>query len=85
MPPFGSPDGQGPVLVPLLLRVVIEMPPFGSPDGQGSVLVPLLIRVVIEMLPFRSPDGQGLVPAQIVAFRFRFLLAGRQNPPLAAS
>ena len=51
MPPFGSPDGQGPVLGPLLMRVVIEMPPFGSPDGQEPVLVPLLIRVVIEMPP----------------------------------
>ena len=61
MPPFGSPDGQGPVLVPLLIRVVIEMPPFGSPDGQGPVLVPLLLRVVIEMPPFGSPDGQGSV------------------------
>ena len=42
MPPFGGPDGQGPVLVALLIRTLIEMPPFGGPDGQGPVLVPVL-------------------------------------------
>ena len=40
--PFGGPDGQGPVLVALLIRTLIEMPPFGGPDGQGPVLVPVL-------------------------------------------
>ena len=39
MLPFGGPDGQGPVLVPLLIRGLIIMPPFGSPDGQNPVLV----------------------------------------------
>ena len=61
-PPFGGSDGQGPVLVPLLIRTLIEKPPFGGPDGQGLVLVPLLIRTLIE--------SQHLV-AQMARGRFR--------------
>ena len=38
--PFGGPDGQGPVLVALLIRTLIEMPPFGGPDGQGRFWCP---------------------------------------------
>ena len=40
--PFGGPDGQGPVLVALLIKTLIEMPSNGSPHGQGPVLVPVL-------------------------------------------
>ena len=52
------PRWTGPVLVPLLMRTLIEMLPFGGPDGQGPVLVALLIRTLIEMPSFGSPDGQ---------------------------
>ena len=33
--PFGSPDGQGPVLVLSLIVLLIRMPPFRAPGGRG--------------------------------------------------
>ena len=35
MPPFGGPDGQGPVLMLVLIIVLIEMPSFGGPEAKG--------------------------------------------------
>ena len=40
--PCGGPDGQGPGVVALLIKTLIEMPSNGSPHGQGTVLVPVL-------------------------------------------
>ena len=38
--PFGGPDGQGPVLVALLMRTLIEMPSFEAQMARGRFWCP---------------------------------------------